>query len=65
MSFDDSATNFVILMVAAISLLVADFAFWLKGRKTFSETIWGVNQITLALAFAIGVICGHCFTVPG
>lgn len=65
MSFDDSATNFVILMVAAISLLVADFAFWLKGRKTFSETLWSINQKSLALAFIIGLVAGHVLTVPG
>lgn len=64
MSFDQGAINFVILITAAFVLLFLDLAFWLKGKKTFSEAIWGVNQWTLALAFGVGMICGHCFTVP-
>ena len=65
MRFDQAATNFIILTVAAMCLLFYDLFLWLRRRPTFSETIWGVNQWTLALAFAIGMICGHLFTVPG
>lgn len=36
----------------------------MQGRKTFSDTIWAVNQRTLAVAFAAGLICGHLFTAP-
>lgn len=65
MSFDSSATNFVILIAAGISLLATDLVFWLKGRKTFSETLWSINQKSLALAFIIGLVAGHVLTVPG
>jgi hypothetical protein len=64
MSFDSAAANFVILMTAAFVLLFIDLSFWLRKKPTFSETIWGVNQWTLALAFGVGMVCGHCFTVP-
>jgi uncharacterized membrane protein YbhN (UPF0104 family) len=64
MSFDSAAVNFVILMTAAFVLLFIDLSFWLRRKPTFSETIWGVNQWTLALAFGVGMVCGHCFTVP-
>ena len=65
MEFNQAAINFVILTVVAAALLFYDLSLWLRKRTTFSEAIWGVNQWTLALAFAIGMICGHCFTVPG
>lgn len=58
------AVNFIILMIFGFGLLFIDLGLWLKGRKTFSETIWFVNQKTLALAFIFGVICGHLFSVP-
>lgn len=59
------AVNFVILMVAAFTLLFVDLWLWRTKRRTFSETIWGTNQVTLAIAFALGVIIGHLLTVPG
>lgn len=58
------AVNFIILMVFCFGLLFLDLGLWLRGRKTFSETIWGVNQATLAVAFALGVLVGHLLTVP-
>jgi len=65
MQFNQAAINFVILTVAASGLLFYDLSLWIRKRTTFSEAIWGVNQWTLAIAFAIGMICGHLFTVPG
>ena len=62
--FQQKGRNFIILMIAAISLLLMDLYFFTNGQTTFSESIWGVNQVTLALAFGVGVVCGHCFTVP-
>lgn len=59
------AVNFSILMGVAITLLLYDLFLWRTKRRTFSESIWGVNQVTLAVAFALGLICGHLLTVPG
>lgn len=59
------ALNFIALMVASFGLLFFDLWLWLSGRKTLSETVWTVNQFTLAVAFALGVIAGHLLTVPG
>ena len=58
------AVNFIILMVFSFGLLFLDLGLWLRGRKTFSETIWGVNQRTIAVAFMLGVLAGHLLTVP-
>ncbi len=63
-NFDAKARNFVILMAAAFVLLFLDLFLWLNKMETFSETIWGVNQVTISLAFGVGVVCGHLFTVP-
>lgn len=63
-NFDAKARNFVILIVAAFVLLFLDLFLWLNKMETFSETIWGVNQVTVSLAFGVGVVCGHLFTVP-
>lgn len=62
--FYRKAINFTILIVAAIALLLYDAYLILNGYPTFSETIWDINQRSLALAFGVGMICGHCFTVP-
>jgi len=62
--FNKKAINFLILITAAIILLLADFVLWVSGNPTWSETIWEINQATLALAFGVGVVVGHCFTVP-
>jgi hypothetical protein len=59
------AVNFSILMGAAITLLLYDLFLWRTKRRTFSESVWGVNQVTLAVAFALGVVIGHLLTVPG
>jgi hypothetical protein len=59
------AVNFSILMGVAITLLLYDMFLWRTKRRTFSESVWGVNQVTLAVAFALGLICGHLLTVPG
>lgn len=65
MTLGQDAINFAVLMVASIALLLFDLWLWQTKRRTFSETIWGVNQVTLAAAFAVGVIVGHLLTVPG
>ena len=62
--FNKKAINFLVLITVAIVLLFVDLALWINGRPTWSETIWGVNQVTIALAFGVGVVVGHCFTVP-
>lgn len=64
MTFNTAAKNFVVLITAAIVLLIADLIKWQSGGVTWSESIWAVNQKTLALAFGVGMVCGHCFTVP-
>lgn len=65
MGFDTAAVNFVILMVVAFTLLFYDLWLWRSKHTTFSETLWGVNRVTLALAFGLGVVLGHILTVPG
>lgn len=62
--FARKSLNFIILITAAITLLFIDLYLFLGGKTTFSESIWEVNQVTLALSFGIGLVCGHCFTVP-
>jgi len=57
--------NFLSLITGALVLLLADLWLWMQAKRTFSDTIWAVNQWTLAIAFAAGLICGHLFTVPG
>jgi hypothetical protein len=64
LEFYRKAINFVILMTAAFVLLFIDIGLIVSGRPTFSETIWSLNERTLALAFGVGMVCGHCFTVP-
>ena len=64
MTFSRAAVNFVILMTVAFVLLIVDLVKWQSGQQTWSETIWVVNQHSLAVAFGTGMVCGHCFTVP-
>jgi hypothetical protein len=64
MTFSTAARNFVFLMVVAFVLLIIDLYKWQTGNQTWSESIWAVNQKTLAVSFGVGVVCGHCFTVP-
>lgn len=64
MNFKSAAQKFILLIVPAIVLLVVDLVFFMNGQMTWSESIWGVNEKTIAVAFGIGMICGHCFTVP-
>lgn len=64
MTFSQAARNFVFLMVVAFTLLIVDLVKWQSGQMTWSEAIWEVNQHTLGLSLGIGVVLGHCFTVP-
>lgn len=64
MTFNQAAKNFVVLITVAIVLLIVDLIKWQTGHPTWSESIWAVNQKSLAVAFGVGMVCGHCFTVP-
>lgn len=64
MNFNRAAVNFSVLITVAILLLVIDLIKWQSGGTTWSEAVWEVNQVTLSTAFAAGLVCGHCFTVP-
>lgn len=64
MKFKTAAINFTVLITIAIVLLLVDLIKWQSGQMTWSESIWGVNQCTLAFAFGVGMTCGHLFTVP-
>ena len=64
MTFKKSGINFIILITFAFVLLGIDAYFFANGQETFSETIWYINQKTLAIAFGVGIVCGHLFTVP-
>jgi hypothetical protein len=64
MTFNAAAKNFVVLITVAIVLLLVDLFKWQSGGMTWSEAIWEVNQHSLGFALGIGVVLGHCFTVP-
>ena len=64
MTFSTAAKNFIVLITVAIVLLIADLIKWQSGSVTWSEAIWEVNQHSLGFALGVGVVLGHCFTVP-
>jgi len=64
MTFSAAAKNFVVLITVAIVLLIVDLIKWQSGGTTWSEAIWEVNQHSLSFALGVGVVLGHCFTVP-
>jgi hypothetical protein len=64
MTFSTAAKNFVFLITVAIVLLLVDLVKWQSGGVTWSEAIWEVNQHSLGFALGVGVVLGHCFTVP-
>lgn len=64
MKFRTAAINFIALITSAIVLLLVDLYKWQSGGTTWSEAIWEVNQHSLGFAVGVGVVLGHCFTVP-
>jgi hypothetical protein len=64
MTFSTAAKNFVVLITVAILLLIVDLIKWQNGGVTWSEAIWEVNQHSLSFALGVGIVLGHCFTVP-
>ena len=64
MTFEQAAKNFIFLMILSFGLLIIDLILWKNGMTTWSESIWAVNQHSLSFALGIGVVLGHCFTVP-
>jgi hypothetical protein len=64
MTFNAAAKNFIFLITASIVLLLIDLVKWQTGQMTWSESIWQVNQHSLSFALGIGIVLGHCFTVP-
>jgi glycerol-3-phosphate acyltransferase PlsY len=64
MTFNNAAKNFIALMAVASLILLVDLIKWQMGEMTWSEAIWEVNQHSLGFALGIGVVLGHCFTVP-
>ena len=64
MTFNAAAKNFIFLITIAFVLLIVDLFKWQSGGTTWSEAIWEVNQHSLGFALGIGVVLGHCFTVP-
>jgi hypothetical protein len=64
MTFSTAAKNFVFLITVAILLLIVDLIKWQSGGTTWSEAIWEVNQHSLSFALGVGIVLGHCFTVP-
>lgn len=64
MTFNAAAKNFIFLITASIVLLLIDLVKWQAGQMTWSESIWEVNQHSLSFALGIGIVLGHCFTVP-
>ena len=64
MTFSTAAKNFIALMAVASLILFVDLIKWQSGGVTWSEAIWEVNQHSLGFALGVGVVLGHCFTVP-
>ena len=64
MTFSTAAKNFIALMTVASLILLVDLIKWQMGEMTWSEAIWEVNQHSLGFALGVGVVLGHCFTVP-
>lgn len=64
MTFNRAAVNFIALMATAGLILFVDLIKWQTGGMTWSEAIWEVNQHSLGFALGVGVVLGHCFTVP-
>lgn len=64
MRFRTAANNFIALMATASLILFVDLIKWQTGGMTWSEAIWEVNQHSLGFALAVGIVLGHCFTVP-
>lgn len=64
MNWGNTARNFIILMVGTFGLLGLDLYFYVNGQETFSETIWILNEKTLAVALFFGILAGHLVTVP-
>jgi hypothetical protein len=64
MTFSAAAKNFVVLITVVIVLLLVDLIKWQSGGVTWSEAIWEVNQHSLSFALGVGIVLGHCFTVP-
>ena len=64
MTFSAAAKNFVVLITVSIVLLIVDLIKWQSGGTTWSEAIWEVNQHSLSFALGVGIVLGHCFTVP-
>jgi len=64
MTFNNAAKNFIALMATASLILLVDLIKWQMGEMTWSEAIWEVNQHSLSFALGVGIVLGHCFTVP-
>lgn len=64
MSFHRAGYNLILLLAASLVVLAGDLALFATGQPTISELVWSINQVSLAAAFAVGVLAGHLFTVP-
>ena len=64
MTFSTAAKNFIALMTVASLILLVDLIKLQMGEMTWSEAIWEVNPHSLGFALGVGVVLGHCFTVP-
>ena len=64
MKWGNAARNFAIAMTVILGILGIDVYFIANGQETFSETIWFINERSLAFAVFFGVLVGHFFTVP-
>jgi len=64
MTFNNAAKNFIALMAVASLILFVDLVKWQMGEMTWSEAIWEVNQYSLGCSLGVGIVLGHCFTVP-
>jgi len=64
MKFRRAGLNLILILAFAILTLAGDLYLFMTGQPTISEAIWTINQHTLAVAFGVGAVCGHLFTVP-
>ncbi|CAB5194711.1 hypothetical protein UFOVP178_27 [uncultured Caudovirales phage] len=64
MKFKQAGLSLILILAFSILTLAGDLYLFMAGLPTISELIWSINQRSLAVAFGVGAVCGHLFTVP-
>ena len=51
----------IFIITTAVIWLAAEFIFILLGKPTISQGIWNMNEVSAAVPFGSGLLCGHFF----